>query len=450
MLPDHTGRAAVIDMNIKRGLKWMAGVGGLALLTLGISSWLAPRVVRGPYLQQSTPTSVILRWRTSRPVNTTVRYGLKPDGLLQSCQARMRSTDHGILLSNLVPATRYYYAVEGAPSRRSDANQACSFVTPPPPGTAAPTRIWVLGDSGTGEPDQRAVRDAFYRFAQDRPADLCLLLGDNAYGGGTDAQYQNYFFDAYRKVLSQISFWPAIGNHDTRSAEAATQTGVYFDVFNLPTQAQGGGVMSGTESYYSFDYANLHLICLDSEGSARAADGPMLSWLRDDLGQNRQTWTIAYWHQPPYTRGSHDSDEGAPMREMRENVVPMLEEAGVDLVLGGHSHTYERSFLLDGHYGPASTFSKAMLRSPGNGRPDGAGAYRKPADPRTPHAGTVYAVAGSSGHNSHLQPSPHPAMSVSLNVAGSLVIDVAGPHLEAVFLDGAGAIQDRFAITKNL
>lgn len=309
-------------------------------------------------------------------------------------------------------------------------------------------RVWVLGDSGTREHAQAAVRDAFECFSAGQPPDVWLMLGDNAYRKGTETEYQKAVFDFYPDLLSRLVLWPTLGNHDARSADAVTQTGVYFDLFNLPSHGQCGGVASGTEAYYAFNHANLHFICLDSEGSDRSPDGPMLTWLKQDLAQNQQPWTVAFWHQPPYTKGSHDSDHGLQMQEMREHALPILEAAGVDLVLGGHSHTYERSYLLDGHYGKSDSFSETMIKNRSDGRPDGAGPYVKLAGDQ-PHGGTVYIVAGSSGHASRLAAKPHPAMCVSLNVAGSLVLDVEGPQLGAKFLDEAGQIRDQFVILKR-
>ena len=70
---------------------------------------------------------------------------------------------------------------------------------------------------------------------------------------------------------------------------------------------------------------------------------PMAIWLRSDLAVTTNRWLVAFWHHPPYTKGSHDSDAEAELIEMRQNIVPILEAGGVDLVLSGHSHSYERS-----------------------------------------------------------------------------------------------------------
>lgn len=440
-------------MNSKRSRRWLLLLAILIVMTLIGFVRLPPKVTRGPYLQQSSPTSVAVRWRTDRPARTIVHYGLTPDRLVTDAQIRMKGTDHGIVLAGLNPGTKYYYEVEpspGAPWRRK---RMYIFSTPPPKASTQATRVWVLGDSGTGNRTQKAVRDAFYRFTGSRHADVWLMLGDNAYSKGSDREHQKALFDIYPDTLSSTALWPALGNHDASSADPRTQSGVYFDVFSLPSQGQCGGVMSGTEAYYSFDHANIHFVCLDSEGSDRSPQGPMLTWLKKDLNENRQDWTIAFFHQPPYTKGSHDSDDARDsaggIGEIRENVVPILEQAGVDLVLCGHSHNYERSYLLDGHYGLSRTLTEAMFKSKSDGRPDGAGPYVKPSRGPAPHEGTVYVVAGSSGQRARLGTTPHPAMCVSMSVAGSLVLDVQGLRLDALFLDEAGQTRDRFAIVKG-
>jgi hypothetical protein len=178
----------------------------------------------------------------------------------------------------------------------------------------------------------------------------------------------------------------------------------------------------------------------------------MLTWLRHDLAQNQQTWTIAFFHHPPYTKGGHDSDSatdsGGRMVEMREHVLPLLEAGGVDLVLTGHSHSYERSYLLQGHYGGSTNLVATMKKNAGDGRVNGNGAYAKPGPGPVPNAGSVYIVAGSSGQVSGGKLN-HPAMFISLNSLGSLVLDVNGPRLDGTFIDERAAVRDTFTIVKE-
>lgn len=426
----------------------------------------ATTVVRGPYLQSATPTSMIVRWRTDATEGSVVSYGLERNQLTKSAKSEGISTEHIVQLTGLQPNTKYFYAVGAValppPSaeKKSAAEDAPgraainSFTTPPPVGPAKPSRIWVLGDPGTKNAVQTAVKDVYLKYTGNRGTDLWLLLGDNAYPDGTDADYQRAIFDMYPTVLRTSPVWPALGNHDAKSANSITQSGVYYDIFSLPTRGQAGGVTSGTEAYYSFDYANIHFICLDSHDSDRSPDGAMMQWLKADLAATQRDWLIAYFHHPTYTKGTHDSDKdsdsGGRMNDMRAIFLPVLEQGGIDLVLTGHSHVYERSWLIDGHYGKSATFDAAQhVKQKIDGRADGQGVYRKPRA-RQPNVGEISVVTGSAGHaSSKPVPLNHPAFYLSLNEAGSSVIDIDGLKLDFVFLNEKGEKRDWFTIVKE-
>jgi 3',5'-cyclic AMP phosphodiesterase CpdA len=183
--------------------------------------------------------------------------------------------------------------------------------------------------------------------------------------------------------------------------------------------------------------------------SDRLLGGPMLTWLDADLAANTQEWVIAFWHHPPYSHGSHDSDADTELMEMRQNAVDKLEEYGVDLVLCGHSHSYERSFLIDGHLGKSPSFDPLTHgKDMGDGRVAGDGAYRKAGAGMTPHEGAVYGVCGCSGklENGGLD---HPAMYIGLMQLGSMVLDFYGAQLDVRFLDDSGAVDDHFTLVKG-
>jgi hypothetical protein len=405
-------------------------------------------LTRGPYLQLGTPSSILVRWRTSASVVGRVQYGLSAGANTWATEEASPRTEHKIVLTGLLPDTTYFYSVGTGSTVHAGGNSSYFFVTSPPHGTSRPTRVWVLGDSGTANANASAVRNAYYTYTGSRHTNLWLMLGDNAYANGTDAEYQTAVFNMYPSMLRKSVLWPTLGNHDGYSADSATQTGPYYDIFTLPKAGEAGGLASGTEAYYSFDYANIHFICLESFETSRSPTGPMLTWLQNDLATTTQPWIIAFFHHPPYSKGSHDSDVDIELKEMRQNALPILENAGVDLVLSGHSHSYERSFLIDGHYGASSTFTNSMKKNGGSGREDGAGAYRKPTYGIAAHEGAVYAVAGSSGQTGGGALN-HPAMFISLNSLGSMVLDVNGPRLDAAFIDQAGVKRDYFTILKG-
>ncbi len=415
----------------------------LFVFLLAETTLSAASVTRGPYLQQGTTNSMVLRWRTDVATDSAVGFGVTSGSFTGTVSDAALVTEHVVSIPNLRTDTKYFYRF-GQSGAWFPSNTNQYFITLPPVGTVRPIRIWALGDSGTASAQAAAVRDAYTTFNGNRLTDVWLMLGDNAYSAGTDAEYQTAVFDFYPTYLRNNVLWPTIGNHDAASGSA----GPYLNIFSLPQNAEAGGVASGTERYYSFDYANIHFICLDSATSSRAIGGAMYNWVEADLQATMQDWIIVFFHHPPYTKGSHNSDVEGDLIEMRQNFNPLLEQYGVDLVLCGHSHGYERSFLLDGHYGSSATFTAAMKLDGGDGRSDGSGVYQKPAG-HPSHEGVVYTVAGSSGQFSASGNGyNHPAMFISMGVLGSTVIDVSSNRLDLTFLKTDATAGDYFTILK--
>ncbi|MCX6903198.1 MAG: metallophosphoesterase [Verrucomicrobia bacterium] len=406
-------------------------------------------LVRGPYLQSSTTTNVVIRWRTDGPTDSRVRFGLAIDALSWEVSDPALTNEHLVTLTNLFPDTKYFYAI-GSSATNLAGGLDCFLVSAPT--NAEPTRVWVTGDTRAtisyGTHDSRQdVRDACLAFTVDRPADLLLNTGDLA-DMGLDEELQEAFFDVYAAPLRHTAAYACLGNHDLGTAGGQA----FLDSFSLPSQGEAGGLPSGSERYYSLNHANVHFVVLDDYGPRVMELGSLdpaylaaqLDWLLQDLSSNTCPWIIAMFHSPPYTKGSHDSDSEWDSINTRTYFVPVLESFGVDLVLCGHSHNYERSFLIKGHYGNSTTFTAAMKVNGGNGREDGDGPYYKP-DARS---GAVYVVVGCSGFLG-AGTFGHPAMFYSANALGSLLLDIQGDKLLARFLRDTGAIDDYFTIIKG-
>ena len=406
-----------------------------------------PICERGPYLQIGTPHSIIIRWQTNTGTDSRLCYGMDRSNLDQWIDSLSLKTEHEVTLKGLLPNTKYFYSVGTTMEVLSSGNDHY-FITAPPTGTRKKSRIWILGDSGTSDYNAVSVRDAYYNLSENTHTDLWVMLGDNAYSSGTDAEYQTAVFNMYPKMLRKSVLWPAFGNHDGHSANSITQTGVFYDIFTLPTNAEAGGLASSTEAYYSFDYANIHFICLNSHDIDRSVTAEMCPWLQGDLAETNQEWVIAYWHHPAYTKGSHDSDTERKLIEMRENILPILEEGGTDLVFYGHSHAYERSYLIDGHYGNSSHLLDEMILDSGDGRKDGNGAYIKPSSHSSPNEGTVYITAGSSGQVSGGS-LDHPVMYISHKELGSVILDIEGSRADITFIDNNGDSLDYLTLIKG-
>jgi acid phosphatase type 7 len=403
---------------------------------------------RAPYIQMLSTNNVIIRWMTEENQLGVVKYGQDPDQMSSIMIEGSSTKNHMAKLANLKPATKYYYQT-GMVSGFSDNNlDEQWFYTQPKEVT--PTRIWVIGDSGEPGETQDQVRDSALAWMQANPLDsdndplidIWISLGDIAYKSGTNAQFQAALFEPYADLLANTALWPVLGNHDDRRW-------TYFRVFDLPENAEAGGIASRTEHYYAIDYSNVHFVMLDSQASDRSKNGDMADWLKRDLAKNTKPWVIAAFHHPPYSKGSHDSDEvydsRGRMQDMRENIVPILEQAGVDLVLSGHSHMYERSYLLDCAYETSDKFSEKNIVSNGvNGKHQD---YLKPLQEKA-HQGAIYATAGSASKVDQA-PVDHPAHHVGLLEAGSMVIDVVDNKLTARFINNEGQVSDEFSITKQ-
>jgi len=407
-------------------------------------------VIRGPYLQKAAPNTITIKWRTAQPTQSIVRYSTSINNLNYTESDLNLKTEHEVQINNLQPGTRYYYEVRNDNSVLVERATDLYFKTPPVTGQTQPVTAWILGDCGTRYNSQRSVRDAYYNYIGNNHTDMILFLGDNAYFSGTDDEYQYSLFEnMYEDKLKNTISWSARGNHERYDPNA--QTIPYYDIFSLPTNGECGGLASGTEAYYSFDYANIHFIVLDSYDTSRDVGATMYNWCEADIQNTTADWIVAFWHHPPYTKGSHNSDVEIQLVQMRENFLPMLEENGVDLVLSGHSHSYERSYFLNGHYGLSNTFDIDVhtvgVNGSGSGRFNGNGPYQKYDSGPNAGDGTVYITAGSSGKKSG-GPLNHNAMYYSVNEVGSCVLEINEDTLQIKFLRETGAIEDYFTITK--
>ena len=437
-----------------RKLGWsLAGI--VALLGIVAAIWFALALgesrisgMRAPYLQLAGPQTVTLRWGTDVESADTVYFGLSPDMLDKQLQEAHPTLNHRMTLTNLEPDTRYYYRIQH--QGKWLMQEAQWFVTAPLPGAARPLRAWILGDPGKYRA-KIPVRDAALTWLKVKRrdglpyVDLLLSTGDQAYPNATTAELQREFFIPYQGVLQNIPVWPVLGNHDARRW-------AFYRLFDSPQQGELGGVASHDKGYFAFDYAQTHFVILDSHDADTTAGAPMLRWLEQDLAQTRQQWIIVLFHQPPYTKGTHDSDNPRDsrgrMQRVRENIAPILDRHGVDLVMSGHSHVYERSHLIYCHYGTSDSFGDWMIKDTGSTQ-DGARIYKKAGGTADHYSGTMYMVLGSSGEGNK-GPFDHPALPIHSDQPGSLVLDIVGDTLTARYITASGEIGDEFRIEKTV
>lgn len=445
----------------------LAGLGTLQAQT-GITKPdnIKPTLIRGPYLQAATSNSIVVRWRTDVYTRSRVQYGETPGNLDKQVQDAGLVTEHKIRLENLQPNTRYYYNIGGYQYiLQGDSNNR--FTTLPIAGAKGLYRVAALGDCGNNSVNQRQVKDALLKYLDGKELNAWILLGDNAYPNGKDAEFQTNFFNVYKDDILRFSpLFPAPGNHDYRDNDissqyaAITHQTAYYQSFTMPTEGESGGLPSHNQAFYSFDIGNIHFLSLDSYGIEDSlyhmwdTTGPQAQWVLKDLAANKnKDWVVAYWHHPPYTKGSHDSDTEDDLQKIRENFIHLLERNGVDLVLNGHSHVYERSRLMQNHFGKAETFdAKKNNLSQSTARYDGAPASAPYIKDSLHSLGTVYVVSGSAGQLGGKHPGwPHKAMYFSDNEhGGSCLLEVQENRLDLKWICADGVVRDQFTMMKNV
>ncbi len=420
---------------------WMAVLG----VILATHTYAQPII--GPFLQQMTPTGVHVKWETDYSGVGKVQVRNLENNSLTTFTDTQNTQLHDVAITGLEPGISYNYSIS--------VNNADDFYNRPYFNISIPQnpvkdglRIVALGDCGTGTSEQALLQQQLVQFTSRKKADALLLLGDNAYYAGLKNEYKSKFFDVYgTDLLPSTTLWPAPGNHDY--GDNTFSYPYYFDLFTLPTNAESGGLASLSESYYAYNIGDVHFISLDSFGSA---DGKRMSdstskqfrWLVEDLKQNKQNWTIVYFHHPPFSLGSHNADQEAELTAIRKTIVPVFDKYKVDLVLTGHSHTYERSYPIKNFNGISAEF-KADLHatSLSNGfynLNSSSCAYTQS------EGGTIYCVAGASGWTGKTSEGfPHKAMANSnATDVGAVILDFKENKMTFTYLNARGQIKDQF------
>ena len=346
------------------------------------------------------------------------------------------------------PGTKYFYSVDGSAKGNNDQY----FITAPKIGSKDSVRIWVISDFGqTSSKDNKRREetvDVWKKFnGNNTHADFVLSLGDQT-EDDTRFQIQHNYFNQLEDVLKVSPLYTLEGNHDNHDKLVN-----YYKTFDHPKNGEAGGVASRTEDYYSFNYANIHIVVLSTEINDFSG-GAQEKWLREDLAGNKQDWLIACVHRPFHSGGHHRTNIDKIAAVERKAWLPILEDYGVDLILQGHNHQYERSYLIDNLIGVTTEIKEENIIDKGLGRENKDGAYIKKKGQS--HQGTIFIEVAAGGHASndfeHYQ--IFPVYYHSKNDEGSLVIDVVNNRMDVKFLctepdENNNHVWDYFTIIKK-
>jgi hypothetical protein len=208
-------------------------------------------------------------------------------------------------------------------------------LTPPLPQESLDLRLplkdgsvrWaVIGDNGTGERPELDIANQMQRYWTKVKYEFVTMDGDNIYGGHSPRDFRTKFEEPYKPLLDEgVKFYASLGNHDDAQIE------INYKPFN----------MNGNR-YYTFVEKNVEFFVLDSN----YMNPQQLAWLEDKLKSSKAKWKIAFFHHPLYTCAKfHGSDV-----DLRNQLMPLFTQYGVNAVWSGHEHVYERIKPQQGIY----------------------------------------------------------------------------------------------------
>lgn len=262
---------------------------------------------------------------------------------------------------------------------------------PPNPPVAEQPGTWkfaALGDYGSGHSPQDEIAA---NVAAGNPK-LIITLGDNVYYNGTEGEFQKKWDpeNAFGSLRRDFPVRPSLGNHDVRREPDGVP---YFTRFPELREAR----------FYSFDENQVHFASINSTESL-APGSPQYQWLERDLAASTKDWNVLYLHHPvvPGAPG-HDTSK-------YEFLAPLLTKYGVDLILSGHEHNYQRSRPLN-------------------------------------EQGTIEVISGGGGQSLHPFRRPQPAHDAYRDVDfGHVEVEVSDQRLVGRYVVRDGSVRDTFVI----
>ncbi len=300
---------------------------------------LLANFTRSPIVQSVAKDTAKVLWKTGSNLTGRVEFGLSaPTG--QSASLPANATLQIATVDGLQPGTNYVYRVVVSDGVRTGRSMISTLSTAPTNGI---TRFSALGDSGNGGLTQYAVAASLRTWNPD----LVLHMGDVIYPAFSNSLADIRCLSVYQRQMASTPYYFTFGNHDLYSND----DGPYLNSFALPTNSA-----SGTSHYYSFDHGDVHFVSVflptltpfsQQATYGLAVGSAQYNWLTNDLATTSRRWKVLFFHAPMNTSSAHRYDDlngnGTYDRfEISAILDPVCERHGVQLVLNGHDHNYER------------------------------------------------------------------------------------------------------------
>ena len=311
---------------------------------------LLANVVRGPIIESTTTTDTKIAWQTLKPTTSVIEYGLTTTSLDKRIESEILTTDHVLQLIELEPNTTYHYRVGGVAGEISRFSKTASFKTLKSRG---PVQLMLLGDSGSGN----LLQHKFAKVIRDNQPDAILHAGDIVYNfkSGPPNYYNDFrHFSAFKNHMKSVPYFTTIGNHELYHGDEAYLNAFHLPTNNLPTLGLKTSNLdypfSGTEHFYSFDVGDAHVSVLYNPWYAHhnfSKDTNQLHWLTNDLATTSKPWKLLLGHFPVASSAGHgwsdyDGNSLPDAVDFGNTIYPIVAKYGVDLMLAGHSHSFEK------------------------------------------------------------------------------------------------------------
>ena len=321
-------------------------------------------------------------------------------------------------ITGLSANTTYHYSCGSSTDGYSADYQ---FTTAPTKGSATAFTVGVWSDTQNdagGSNTTFAITNTVAAKMRTFNPRFTIHGGDNVVNGSTASNWLN-FLGATVNLNTTAPFMPSIGNHDNTGN--TTIPANFYDAFNLPNN----------EVYYSFDYGNTHFVCVNTGRANDVAENQTIfyqgtaqyNWLQSDLQAAHNDanikWIIVYFHYPPYSYGVSES------LAVRNQLCPLFDQNGVDLVFTGHRHVYERM---------KSIYNTQIIQNGPN--------YTKPP------AATVYLTIGVGGGNAQGGGSTNYAAYSDATPYAFGILNINGNTLSYQAVHETGTVYDQFTMTK--
>ena len=281
----------------------------------------------------SVPPSLLLKLP---PLPEEVRYRFVGRTLI------LRDTEANVILDyveNAIPDPSQARPVNGPPGRTiQDGKDQDDSGAPSSPSFAGEeklrlplkegsVRFAAMGDTGTGSRAQYEMSRQMVAFHRKFPFEFMIMLGDDLYGGSSEADFRTKFEQPYKDLIdAKVKFYASLGNHDN------------------PTEANYKDWNMGGKRYYTFRVAQGNGTANEGTGvrffalDSNYMDKVQLDWLEGELKKSTSEWKIAFFHHPLYSSGrTHGSS-----LDLRTLLEPLFVKYGVSVAFSGHDHIYER------------------------------------------------------------------------------------------------------------